>query len=224
MKAAVAVIVLMLLIGTAGFLLLNLSPGPGVATTTVTSYSTVTASTTAFYTTTVALGETFTVTKPIIPEIVAERMEELAPGSTSQNIYHIRLPEKPGEYTYGFGVFWRFGEEHTHTIVFEAPQGRIFTILPSSYIQVRYASARNIPNTPAPIGPNATLTEMTFDGQGRMWTSSWEMRPNIYGIPSRPQLETGSIMVIVVRYTPLEMGEYGESLVARYYFFDILLR
>ena len=195
-----------------------------VETMTTTIFNTTTMTATALHTTTIGLGETYTVTQPPIPPALSGKMEEIIPGSTTAATYHIKLPSKPGVYKYSFAVFWKFKEEHVHTIVIEASEGTRFYMMPSSLIQVRLAAASNVPNTPAPFGPNATLTEIALGDDGVVRSESWEMRPNVYGIPSKPQIETGTVAVMVVKYIPGAMGETGESLVARYYFLEISVR
>ncbi|MEM3031636.1 MAG: hypothetical protein QW756_07490 [Nitrososphaerota archaeon] len=224
MRTSIAVLILvMLVLGAVGVVALNLGRTETVTQTTFNTV-TVTSATTLILTATVGLGETHTIVKPMIPDQIASLMEELVPGSTSSAIYYVKLPAEPGVYKYSFAVFWRFGEENIHTIVLESPEGRRFSIMPGSLIQVRFASAKNIPNTPAPFGSNATLTEVAIDSEGVVRIKSWEMLPNIYGIPSQPQIEYGSLSVWVVKYVPKEMGDAGESLVARYYFLEIAVR
>lgn|GEM_PF-2291086 len=219
MKATLAVLItVMMVMGLVGVIAF----APSKTETITTTISTITTTTvTALQTTTIALGETYTVTKPIIPPALSNKMEEAIPGSTDAISYHIKLPSKTGLYKYSFAVFWKFKEEHIHTIVIEASEGTRFYMRPDSLIQVRLAAAGNVPNTPAPFGPNATLTEIALGDDGVIKSLNWEMRPNIYGIPSKPQIERGAMVVLVVKYTPGEMGETGESLVARYYFLEI---
>ena len=222
MKTAMALlIIVMMVLGVVGVIALIPARMETVSTTII---NTTTVTTTAHYTTTIGLSETYTVTKPPIPSTLSGKMEEIIPGSSIAPTYHIRLPSKPGVYKYNFAVFWKFKEEHIHTIIIEASEGMRFYIMPNSLIQVRLAAASNVPNTPAPFGPNAILTEIAFGDDGRARRQSWEMRPNVYGIPSKPQIETGTVAVMMVRYVPGEMGETGESLVARYYFLEISVR
>jgi hypothetical protein len=84
---------------------------------------------------------------------------ETMPDHSKRRDIPYRGPDKPGVYLYRFAVFWKFGENHTHIVVFDPPENRRFIFRPDSLIQVRFAAAKNIPNNPSPIIPTALIKE-----------------------------------------------------------------
>jgi len=156
-----------------------------------------------------------------MPADMLLRLAEMVPDYEKLETYHVWVPDKPGVYLYRFGIFWRFGENHTHLVVFHPPEGRRFTFRPDSLIQVRFAAAKNIPNNPSSITPTALIEEKVLTEDGAVYEKTWEIKPPLQGIPSQPQRETGGHQVWVITYRPLELRSYGESLVARYYFLEL---
>jgi hypothetical protein len=44
---------------------------------------------------------------------------ETMPDHSKRRDIPYRGPDKPGVYLYRFAVFWKFGENHTHIVVFD---------------------------------------------------------------------------------------------------------
>ncbi|MEM0441267.1 MAG: hypothetical protein QXF45_07285 [Candidatus Caldarchaeum sp.] len=164
-----------------------------------------------------------TVDKPgySLPQPLMEKVAEIVPDYEKIQGYHILLPSEPGTYSYSFAVFWPYGENHTHLIFFHCEQTRRFVLTPSSFVQVRFVAARNIPNIQASVFPRGEIVETVVTDGGETSSKRWDIVPTIPGYPSTPQVERGGNMVWIVSYRPVEKGEYGESLVARYYFLEV---
>ncbi|MEM4494898.1 MAG: hypothetical protein QXE96_03770 [Candidatus Caldarchaeum sp.] len=180
----------------------------------------------------ITLTETSTITKFAtvtrqgygLPTPLLEKLSSMVPDYDRAQAYHIYVPGEPGVYSYGFAVFWRYGENHTHLIIFHALENKTIIIGLNSLIQTRFAAAKNIPNTPAAFIPRAEMTETVITDSGQTLTRRWEIIPTSPGYPSTPQVERAGDMVWVIQYRLLDEREYGESLVARYYFLEIIVR
>jgi len=159
-----------------------------------------------------------------MPTQLLEKLSSILPDYEKAQAYHVYVPSEPGRYSYSFAVFWRYEENHTHLIYFHAPLNKTFIIGLNSLIQTRFAAAKNIPNTPAAFIPRAEMTETVITDRGDTMTRRWDIVPTSPGYPSTPQVERAGDMAWVITYRLLDDREYGESLVARYYFLEIIVR
>ncbi|MDW8063771.1 MAG: hypothetical protein RMI43_06340 [Candidatus Caldarchaeum sp.] len=215
MKVWVGLVLATLLAGLFLATLFAGQPREQITHATITRYQTITAfSTVTRYT---------TVDKPgySLPSALLEKLSSVVPNYEREEAYHIIVPSAPGTYSYGFAVFWKYGENHTHLLVFHAPENARYVFDVASFIQTRFVAAKNIPNVQASVFPRAELTETVVTSDGHIMVKKWDIQPTMPGYPSTPQIERGGSMVWVVSYKPLENVEYGESLVARYYFLEI---
>lgn len=194
-------------------------PQPSISNLTQTFYVTSTLTKTVTYTATMV--KTAGEGSGSVPPSILLKIAEKYPSYETFQSYHVWLPAKPATYTYSFAVFWRFGENHTHIIFFHPPAGGRIVFMLGSLIQTRFAAAKNIPNVPAPNLPVALMSETVFTEDGQDFVKTWEIGPQVQGYPSQPQVERGGHMAWVISYKPLEHRDYGESLVARYYFLEV---
>ncbi|MDW7978765.1 MAG: hypothetical protein RMH74_08180 [Candidatus Caldarchaeum sp.] len=217
-----ASVLLVLLLGLSAFSVIFLATPRGenqVKTTTFATTSTFTATTTISLTTTIVITETRQGWDP--SSALVEAVGKRYPNQESFETYHIRLPNNPGTYYYSFAVFWKYNQNHTHIIYFHLPENKQMAILPDSTIQIRFVSARYLPNIPAPWPPIAEVVETVFTGDGFVSSRAWVLNRQIPGYPSSPQVERSGPQAWVVSYRPLDSEPAGESLVARYYFLVI---
>jgi len=218
LRAAALFLALMMGLGVFIFSLASLVPQGGQ---TITHYTTVVREVTTTTTRTTLAIKTAGPGYSSLPANMMLRLVNMVPDYQNVETYHIWVPDKPGVYLYKFAVFWKFGENHTHIVVFHPPENRRFIFRPDSLIQVRFAAAKNIPNTPSPITPTALIVENVLTEDETVYSKSWEINPPLQGIPSQPQQASGGHQLWIVQYTPLELKNYGESLVARYYFLEM---
>ena len=218
MRAAAVFLALMMGLGVFIFFLASYMPQSGQ---TITHYTTIVREVTTTTTKTTLAIKTAGPSYSSLPANMMLRLVNMVPDYQNVETYHIWVPDKPGVYLYKFAVFWKFGENHTHIVVFHPPENRRFIFRPDSLIQVRFAAAKNIPNTPSPITPTALIVENVLTEDETVYSKSWEINPPLQGIPSQPQQASGGHQLWIVQYTPLELKNYGESLVARYYFLEM---
>ena len=218
MKTGALLVVALLLSGLVLGTLLLAMPRTLEATSTTTRLATTTA--------TITSTRFATVTRQGygMPTQLLEKLSSMLPNYDKAQAYHVYVPSEPGRYSYSFAVFWRYEENHTHLIYFHAPANKSFTLGLNSLIQTRFAAAKNIPNTPAAFIPRAEMTETVITERGESFTRRWDIVPTSPGYPSSPQVERAADMVWVITYRLLDDKEYGESLVARYYFLEIIVR
>lgn len=218
MKTSIAVAAVLLAVGLASSYLLFSGPQSRGEITTFTH--------TATATLTVTSTKFTSVEKPGygLPDLLLQKLSQIQPDYDTKEAYHVYVPDKPGTYSYGFAVFWKYGINHTHLIFFHVADNRRIVFGPSSFVQTRFVAAKNIPNIEASVIPRAYITETVITGGGETFSKSWQILPNIPGYPSTPQIErnVGDI-VWIISYAPLEQRPYGESLVARYYFLEIIV-
>lgn len=150
-----------------------------------------------------------------------EQLSRVVPGYEKIEAYHIIVPSTPGTHSYGFAVFWKQGINHTHLIFFHAPDNARYVLDVDSFIQTRFVAAKHIPTVEARIIPRAELTETVITEKGETYRKQWDILPTTPGYPSTPQVDRGGDMVWIISYRPLEEKDYGETLVARYYFLKI---